>query len=137
LPSFGISVAALSPIPTNVQDDQCEAASREVDGYLEARYGTGSTPLLAFDTIIKSITGRIAAYKLLSIRGYNPASGADLIIRQNYLDALSECEKIGKQQLHPKVTIAVTGSAARAQQPTVITSSVVTMNGQTARTRGW
>ncbi len=137
LPRYGAPANALVSIDTAVQDAVCEEVSRRIDSYVRARYGNDSLPFLVWDTLITSIAARLAVYELLVTRGYNPAAGSDPNIERRYLYAVQECEKIQKQQLHPIVTLQTTQIVAKAQQPTIITSSVVAQGGQTARTRGW
>lgn len=119
-------------------DDQklaaLEAASEYLDSYFRGRY---SLPLAVWDISVTSNTCKIAAYNLLSARGYNPAAGSDINILERYNQAVAWAEKVQKQQAHPNVTPAQI-DVPRTQQPVVITSSVVNLaTGRTSRTRGW
>lgn len=135
---YGIAATALGdpttgPVPTAVRQAALDAASKVVDSFYRGRY---PLPLLAWDIETTQATCKIAAWELLNIRGYNPASGADVNIRDRYQDAMGWLNRVQRQAAHPNVT----PSAAQVQytQPMVITSSVVDLaTGATARNRGW
>jgi phage gp36-like protein len=111
-----------------------ESASRDVDTYLRGRF---SLPLSAWDSSITESTCRIAAYNLLSIRGYNPASGSDVNVKDRYDQTMSWLNKVQKQQAHPNVTPAQIDTPDY-NQPVVISSSVVDLSTGLRRTnRGW
>lgn len=111
-----------------------ESASTIVDTYLRGRY---SLPLLAWGFSITEATCRIAAYNVLSVRGFNPAVGGDSNIRSRYEDAMKFLDKVQRQQAHPDLTPQPDNSPSH-DQPFVITSSVVNVaTGAIRRTRGW
>lgn len=76
--------AALSGIPAAEQDAALEAASCVADSYLQARY---QLPLAAWDDDLRRAVAIIAAYDLLSGRGFAP-EGSDEHVRLRYEDAL-------------------------------------------------
>lgn len=138
LPLYGLPAAALATVPTPTQDAICEEVSREIDGRVSGRYGIGSLPFATWDTIITGIAGRLAAYRIATVKGFNPAAvGGDSLLDTNHKAAIVDCEKIQKQQLHPIVTLNVE-SARAIPQPVVISSSVVNVNsGRKSNNRGW
>jgi len=111
-----------------------QSASEIVDTYLRGRY---SLPLLAWDISVTEATSRIAAYNLLNIRGYNPASGSDVNLETRYNQAIDWLKLVQKQQAHPNVT-PQPNNVPDWNQPVVLSSSVVNLGtGATARKRGW
>lgn len=76
--------AALSGILVADQNAALEAASRVADSYLQARY---KLPLAAWDDDLRRAVAVIAAYDLLSGRGFAP-EGSDEHVRLRYEDAL-------------------------------------------------
>lgn len=110
------------------------AASEKVDDHIRARF---SLPLIAWGTSITEATCKIAAYNLLSDRGYNPGAGADVNVRDRFIDAMAFLEKVQKQQAHPNVT-PQPNDTPDFQQPFVSSFSVIdTATGRTAPNRGW
>lgn len=135
LATYGLPATALATTTSPQQSAACEEASRELDGRVAGRYGSDSLPFVTWDTIITGIAARIAVYRLMTIRGYNPAAGQDDLLYQNFKAAIVDCEKIQKQQLHPRVTFT---SAKATPQPVVISSSVINVaHGTTGPNRGW
>jgi phage gp36-like protein len=112
-------------------------ASDFADGFFRARYGAGSCPVLAWDSSVIEAVAKIAAYRLIVIRGYNPNNSGDVNFRLQFDDAVRWLGMVQRQQAHPNVTPATT-SGNGAVQPQVISKSVVNVsNGGTAPNRGW
>lgn len=131
---YGAPEKAFGQLTSGQKDGALESASRDVDTYLRGRF---SLPLLAWDTSITEATCRVAAYNLLSVRGYNPASGSDVNIKDRYDQSISWLVKVQKQQAHPNVT-PQPNNTPDYNQPTVLSSSVVNLaTGATRSNRGW
>lgn len=131
---YGAPQKAFGQLSDPTKDAALEAASNDVDTYLRGRF---SLPLIAWDSSITEATCRIASYNLLSVRGYNPASGADVNILDRYNQTMVWLNKVQKQQAHPNVT-PQPNNTPDWNQPTVISSSVVNLaTGATSRNRGW
>lgn len=112
-------------------------ASDFADGFFRARYGTGSCPLLTWDSSVTEAVAKIAAYRLINIRGYNPNNASDANFRLQFNDAVDWLGKVQRQQAHPKVTPATT-TGNGAVQPLVLSNSVVNLsNGARGTNRGW
>jgi phage gp36-like protein len=81
---------------------ECEASSREIDGYLETRYP--SLPLSPVPGLVKVLCRRIAIYNLFARRGFKDES-ADKVVIDNYQNAIKQLEAIqqGKLALGPAV----------------------------------
>ena len=131
---YGIPAVALGTLSTTQQTDALIAASGRVDSYLRGRY---ALPLVAWGIEITQAVCKIAAFDLMNLRGYNPASGADRNIADRFSETIIWLRDVQHQAAHPDVT-ASTPSIPTQQGPSVITSSAVaTHSGATAPTRGW
>lgn len=112
-------------------------ASDFADAFFRARYGSSAVPLVSWDTTITEAVAKIAAWRILNMRGINPNSSDFELLRTGYNDAVDYLNKIQRQQAHPSVTLAATGLPG-STQPNVISSSVVNLaSGGTATNRGW
>lgn len=132
--TYGLPATALGSLSAATQQAALDAASVKIDEHIGARY---ALPLLSWPSSFPEYAAKIAAYQLISVRGFNPASGADVNLRDRYLDAMRELKMIQNQQMHPNVTPS-TGQSPTYDQPTLLSSSVVNlMNGATAQNRGW
>ncbi len=110
------------------------AASSEADSYLRGRY---SYPLLGWGEQLTMYVCWVAAYLILSGgRGFNPAAGGDGNIRERYDDAREWFAGVQAKRIHPDITPS-DGQTPTYDQPMVLTSSVTTAGGRTARSRGW
>lgn len=134
LVTYGLPATALANVPTATQTANINDASDVVDTYLRGRY---SLPLIAWGTEITQAVCKIAAYQILSVRGYNPASQADVNIRDRYLDTISWLGQVQRQAAHPNVT-PQPNQTPNYNQPFVISSSVIDVaTGATAPNRRW
>jgi phage gp36-like protein len=138
LTTVGLPSTALGQLTTLQKETALETASREVDTYLRGRY---LLPLTAWGSEITKATCVLAAYALMAVRGFNPQSGADVILSDRYNATIKWLTLVQKQQAHPDVTPTQASSATHIQ-PTLITSSVVNVATGAAGTasrpnRGW
>lgn len=116
----------------------CQNASDYADGFFRARYGVGSCPLLAWDSSITLAVAKVAVWYLICIRGFNPNANADQNFRTQYDDAEKFFNNVQRQQAHPLVTPAGSSANEGAQQPRLISTSVVDVSsGRRASNRGW
>ena len=129
----GLPATALGALTSPQQQGQLDAATDEMNTYFAGRY---SMPLTVWDNSVKAKCCEIAAYKMICLRGFNPASGADVNLRMRYLDAIKWCEGVRNKSIHPTVTESGQPSPTLTQ-PKVITSSMVTTGGASGSTRGW
>lgn len=86
LARMGIAAAALSSVATETQDAALEAASRVADSYLRSRY---ELPLTGYGDDLKRAVCSVAAWDLLSTRGYDPGRGGDEAVRMRADAAIS------------------------------------------------
>lgn len=117
LEAIGINPVAFQNIPDATVDANLLAASEEADNYMQARYRVLDAPLESWGSDLKRIVCRIAAYYLMSVRGYNPAAGADVNIRLGYEDAIDKLKGVARQSVHLNVVPAfVQGSVQQLPQ---------------------
>ena len=80
-----------NPIPDATLQAELDAVSTMSDGYIEAR---GQLPLQApYPGALLAAVCKIAAYNILSVRGINPASGADVNLRDRHDDGMRWLER--------------------------------------------
>ncbi len=131
---YGAPQKAFGQLTTDQLTGGLESASNILDTYFRGRY---SLPLVVWDVSVKEATCRIAAYNLLSVRGYNPASGSDVNIKDRYDEAIAWAVRVEKQQAHPNVT-PQQHETPDYNQPMVVSTSVVNVGtGAISKNRGW
>lgn len=97
LARLALPARALTGIASADQDAALQAASSLADGYLAARY---TLPLLAWNDDLRRAVSLIAAYDLMTRRGYSP-EGGDEQLRLRYEDAIRWLEQVGKGAISP------------------------------------
>lgn len=101
---YGISANAAAGFTTAQQNQALLAASAYADTKLAGRY---PLPLVApFDISIVRAVCWIAAYDLITTRGYDPASGSDINFRLRNQDAIKFFDDVERGNTHPVVTTA-------------------------------
>ena len=130
---YGLPATSLGQTTAAQQQGAIDAASATVDNFFNGRY---ALPLLAWDLETRARTCQIAAWNILSIRGFNSGAGADDNIRTRYEDAMTWLDKVQRKAAHPLVTPSPSQSPTY-DMPVTITSSVTTQGGAVARSRGW
>lgn len=125
LEAWGIPAGALKGVRSEVIDLAIDSASRLVDSYIGSVY---SLPLEAVGRDVARATAVIAAYDLLSVRGFNPATpGADENFRLRYEDAIAWLDKVRKGDVVSTGTVGAPGepapTASSVGRPSVISSS--------------
>ena len=77
----------------------CVAASQEVDNYIGGRYPLPLAPNFnngtSYDPALVRHTAYIAAFILMSNRGFQPNAGADALISENYWKAVGYPDRPG------------------------------------------
>lgn len=84
---FGLPVQALTDVPAWTVSAALRAATDFVNGYLAKAY---TLPLISWGDDIRRAVAVIAAYDLITTRGVNADDGADVWIRQRYLDLVGK-----------------------------------------------
>jgi phage gp36-like protein len=104
-------------IPENALSGVLDAACELADGYL-SRY---PRPFTTEDMGLRRAVCCIAAYDLLTARGYNPGSGADVNMRLRAEDAMRWLEKVAAGAINiTTVTSAPAGNIF--DSPIVVTA---------------
>lgn len=126
LARLGLRSGALTGVSTGDQDAALEAASDTVDGYLRSRY---TLPLSAWGDDLRRAVCTIAAWDILTTRGFDPSKGGDEAIRLRYEDAIKWCEAVsaGRVKVTGGITTPTATRSAKASSPATTSS----------RIRGW
>lgn len=116
LQDAGLPPAALEGGPSFARQQKAlMRASRVADTYLRNRY---TLPLICpIDQALIDAVVQIAAWRLMSRRGFNPSSGLDVAIRQGYEDAMAFLTRIANGQAQ----LCVTQTVPESLQPDVAT----------------
>jgi phage gp36-like protein len=137
LANVGLSTNALGQLSQAQINATLQSASDYADTFFRARYGQAAVPFTQWDTSVTEAVAKIAAYRLVCLRGFNPNSAADLNFRVQNNDAVAWLNSVQRQQAHPLVTVAVANQPGSVQ-PNLNSFSVVNLaNGGRAPTRGW
>lgn len=98
LKSLSLAAAALTGVDDPSIQAAIDAASSVADGYLGSRY---TLPITGHGQDLTRAVCNIAAYDLLSVRGYNPDPGGNDNIRQRYDDAIRWLERVSAGTVSP------------------------------------
>ena len=134
LTTLGVASAALAGIATSEQQRAIDTASSLADSYLRNRF---TLPIATPGQALAYAVARIAAYDLLSGRGYNPETGSDPNVRDRYLDAIGWLKGVASGSITPDLVDSSSGAGPGG--PFVLqasTSTGVTVVGPPAA-RGW
>jgi phage gp36-like protein len=96
-----LSQAAMGNVTSAQQQAILDAENDAADGYLRGRY---QLPLIAWGSDLRLAVARRAGWEILSLRGFNPEAGADIVVRQRYEDATRWLEGVQRGAIHPNVT---------------------------------
>jgi len=126
LTRFGLPSGALTGIADATQDAALEAASDVADSYMRSRY---TLPLTGYGDDLKRAVCAIAAWDLLTTRGYDPNSGGDEAVKLRNDAAVSWLKDVSAGRAHVSGgnTTPAPTRHARASSPRVGSD----------RTRGW
>ena len=91
--AMGIASAALAAIPIATRNQARLSASGLALSLIKKRHGL---PLVSWGDDLRRAVAHIAAYDLLSARGFSPQAGADTSIRDRYLAALQWLQDVSK-----------------------------------------
>jgi phage gp36-like protein len=119
---LALTANALSGISSDDQQAALDSASSKADSYLGAAF---RLPLSAWGDDVKLAVCQIAAFSLLSRRGYNPQAAHDTTILTSHDTAIRWLEQVSRGHIKPS---GVTDSA-----PSAVSVSRVSSKPQ----RGW
>ena len=112
---YGAPSTAFGGLSSDVLTDALQAASGRVDAALRTRRDNTQLPLTTYGADVRQAVCKLAAYECISVRGYNPAAGADVSLRMRYEDAERWIRALAKGEIHldvvPAQTSASQGSA--------------------------
>lgn len=109
--ALGIASNSLASVSSPDRDLARSAASSMVLSYLQKRY---ALPLQSWSVDVKRATATIAAYDLLARRGYNPASGSDMMIQQRYDHAVTWLRDVARGIVEPESIVDSTPERVEA-----------------------
>lgn len=138
LAQFGVPSSALSGISPDAQQAALDAASTRADGYLKNHF---KLPITTPSIDLVEAICRIAAYNLLSVRGYNPETGGDTNLRDRFLDAVKWLEGVARGSITPDLQDSSPGGVLGG--PYVVQSQLSDSGGASVivagspRARGW
>lgn len=123
----GIRAEALAPISSTAKQASLDAAAEQMDSYFRARYELpDETPgwqrFEFWGQDVVRCNAILAVWDLMTVRGYNPASGADEILRMRYEDAIKWLEGVSAQKVHPNLKPKMHESPGY-NQPSVTTAT--------------
>lgn len=130
---YGLPQTAVGAMTAAQIQGALDTASSEIDGYFKGR--PYALPLTAWGIEVVRWCCVMAAWELLSVRGFNPA-GADAVLRIRWEDTMKTLREVQRKAYHPDVTEGSQSVAGRVQ-PIVRSFSVTTSTGQTGPNRGW
>jgi phage gp36-like protein len=138
LTTLGVPAGAISSISSGDQQKALDAASTLADGYLRGKF---TLPIATPSVDLVEAVCKVAAYSLLSVRGYNPETGSDPNLRDRYKDAIAWFQGVAAGRITPALTDASVGSVGGpfVVQPTMaegLDGSSRLVSGA-PRARGW
>jgi len=104
---WGLNADALAQFTSGDIDDAAEGASREMDGYFRDRF---KLPFTQVGTDVARHCAAIAAYDLLTARGYRPIDPGEDVPRQRYDDAIDWLKRVATGTITPDVTDSSSGA---------------------------
>lgn len=126
LVKYALPPQAVSAIPPSTLQAELDASSSHADDHLRGR---GQLPLQTpYPLSLVINVCYHAAFNIMGTRGYNPAAGADALIRKRYEDAQAWFNGVQRQAIHPDFIF----SAPPTQDPTYGFPQV-----QSDAPRGW
>lgn len=109
-PMFGLPSSAIAAVPPANVQAALDRASNLADGYIGAEY---ALPLKSWSSELTEAVCKIAAYELMSVRGYNPeGDGGNL--RARYKDAIAWLTDVSKGAVAPPGIVGSDGEAEAA-----------------------
>lgn len=108
LTQFALPAEAVQNISNAQLQAELDAASTVADSYLRGRYPNG---IASFDIDLSLNVCYLAAYSIMSARGYNPEAGADSIYRDRWMAATEWLKGVQRQSIHPNITPNPTGTS--------------------------
>ncbi len=106
---LGLPAAATSNVSPQAITAALDSASRKVDGYLADEF---TLPLVTWSDDLREVVCALAAWTVLTTRGFNPDSPSDAAVRTRYDDAIRWLERVADGKIRPVIK-----DSAPAEQP--------------------
>lgn len=135
LTNSGLTAAAIGTLTSGQQQKALDAANALADGYLGARF---RLPLTSWGVDLTDKVVAIAAWRLMSLRGFDPEGGSDQVLRMSYEDAIRWFEHVAAGKVVPVVGTSdatSTPGGPYVQEPTAAASGGFVVAKPTSR--GW
>ena len=133
LASAGLPAQALASVSTTIQDEHLDEATAVIDSYLRSRY---AVPLASpYPSEVVRCCVALAAYSLISWRGYDPARTNETV-RQRHEDALLWLRDVSAGRAALSVSADAT-PAIREGRPRVQTGTLDEDGVATGEPIGW
>ncbi len=138
--ALGLPAKATAGMPSADIAAALEAASRVVDSYIGSRY---DLPLATFDASVTMAVCKIAAYELLSRRGFAAGVGDAEQVKERYDQAIAWCRDVARGLALPAPNTTTDQSKPPVdpqKQPYVMQQSVDASGNVTIgppSSRGW
>lgn len=98
---YGVNAQALASTYTPAQQQTAlDTSAQYIDSYLA---GHLTLPLKSWGADIRRACAVLAAYDLMFSRGYNPADGADVLLKERHDDIVSWLKGISQGKIMPSV----------------------------------
>ena len=99
---WGIAGSAFDDIDDKQLQDDCDQSWDEVEGYLRANGGIGlPLPADKVPLTLKQKACVLMSWNMMCVRGFDPTSSTDTVIRMRYEDALAWLEKVAAGKIQP------------------------------------
>lgn len=95
---LGLPGDALSAVPADVRDRFRLAACDQASSYLKKRF---TLPALEWGTDLKVAVARVAAFEILSFRGFDPASESGALVVKRADDSLAWLRDVARGIVEP------------------------------------
>lgn len=115
---YGMPAVAMGAVLVSTQQSILDGRNDYADDKMRARYALPlRTPYPV--SLIQNIC-MLAAYDCMMVRGFNPAAGADVAIKERAEMALKWFDDVERQRAHPNVVEAAGGAGPGIPSPSII-----------------
>ena len=114
----GLPLGALNSIDKSAWQQMLVKQSSHAASYIGCKYTLPLSP--PYDPQLVDAVCQLAAWRLICLRGFNPESDGDKVIRQGFLDAREWLVRVANGQAQIQV---VTQATPESLQPDVFTST--------------
>ena len=98
---YGINALAIADVPQADLVSACVAATATMAGFFRGRWPVDDPTFAILDATTTMYVAWIAGYLVMSQRGYDPAAGSDLQIKERYDSAIAWGMGVQRQAVTP------------------------------------